>query len=125
MRFAEGTFARDASPLATPIYRDFPSGDTARDDGYHPVGMKPFSSERFGFRISITATLLLSALATKSSVPAALTATASGVDPTGSEIRTDVFIVSIAWRPRSTVTLLDPAFATNSRPSGPKVRSLG
>src|SRR5208337_480092 len=70
-------------PLPTPIRRFLPSGETATAVGYQPVGMKPFTPLRDGVAMSITATQLLSALATKRVLPSDAMARASGVEPSG------------------------------------------
>ena len=70
-------------PLPTPTSRLLPSGVTATAVGYQPVGMKPFTWLRDGAAMSMTATQLLSALATKSVLPSGATARASGVAPSG------------------------------------------
>ena len=56
---------------------------TATAVGYQPVGMKPLTWLRLGVATSITAMLLLSALATKSVLPSGAMASASGVLPSG------------------------------------------
>src|ERR1017187_5304224 len=68
-------------PLATS--RCLPSGVTRTDVGYQPTGMKP--SERLlpGFSTSNTATVLLSAFATKSVFSSGDSARLFGVDPGG------------------------------------------
>ena len=58
-------------PLPTPIKTCLPSGVTATAVGYQPVGMNPFTWLRLGMAMSMTATLLLSALATKRVLPSA------------------------------------------------------
>src|ERR1035441_374097 len=68
-------------PLATS--RCLPSGVTRTDVGYQPTGMNP--SERLlpGFSTSKTATVLLSAFATKSVFSSGDSARLFGVDPGG------------------------------------------
>src|SRR5262249_22509696 len=70
-------------PLPTPRRMFLPSGVTATAVGYQPVGMKPFTWLWPGVATSMTATQLLSALATYSVLPSGATATASGVLPSG------------------------------------------
>ena len=97
-----------------------PSGVTATEVGYQPVGMKPLTWLFGGASMSITATQLLSALATYRVLPSGATASASGVLPSGACGKRAVWIVSVhdaasAYRsPRQ--QLLD-AQATNSRSS--------
>src|SRR4051794_35495904 len=80
-----GELGREVSPLPFATSRKFPSGVGQTALGYHPVGRNPSttaifvprsfaSSERFP-EISTTITSLLSALATKSVLPSAATAT--------------------------------------------------
>ncbi len=71
------------SPLPTPTSSDLPSGVTATDVGYQPVGMKPTAWLLSLSRMSMTAMQLLSALATYSVLPSGATASASGVLPSG------------------------------------------
>src|SRR5689334_15716549 len=75
--------ARVWLPLPTPTSRLFPSGVTATAVGYQPVGMKPLSALLPGAATSMTATQLLSALATYSVAPSGDNASASGVLPSG------------------------------------------
>src|SRR5262249_41023214 len=71
------------SPLPTPTRSGLLSGVRATAVGYHPVGMKPTTWLLFGSRTSMTATQLLSALATYSILPSGATASAAGVLPSG------------------------------------------
>ena len=96
-----------------------PSGVTATAVGYQPVGMKPLTWLRLGAAMSITATQLLSALATKSVLPSGATARASGVLPSGAWGKRAVWIVSVTIPRRVSITetqLLD-AQATKIRSS--------
>ena len=68
---------------------------TASEVGYQPVGMKPLTWLRSRSAMSMTATQLLSALATKSVWPSGVTATASGVLPSGERGKRAVKIVSV------------------------------
>src|SRR5262245_33159638 len=109
----------DWSPLPTPTNRFLPSGVTATAVGYQPVGTKPFTADFRGSSTSMTATQLLSALATYRVFPSGLRATASGVLPSGAFGKSDVTIVSVTC-PRlvsMTLTQLLDAQATNSRPA--------
>ena len=67
-------------PLTTKIA---PSGANPAAVGYQPVGMKPRETEAPGRDTSNTASVLLSALATSSVLPSALSASPFGVDPAG------------------------------------------
>ena len=60
-----------------------PSGVTATEVGYQPVGINPFTWLRLDWLMSITATQLLSALATNRVCPSGVMASASGVLPSG------------------------------------------
>src|SRR4051794_21390202 len=111
--------AFDWSPLPTPTSRVFPSGLTATAVGYQPVGMNPLTADLRGASTSMTATQLLSALATYRVSPSGLRARASGVLPSGAFGNRAVEIVSTTC-PRfvsMTLTALLDAQATNSRPS--------
>src|SRR5262249_40462454 len=88
-------FGRVWFPLPTPIRIALPSGVTARAVGYQPVGMNPLTWDLFGLLISITATQLLSALATYRVWPSGATARASGVLPSGALGKSAVMIVSV------------------------------
>src|SRR5262249_5927768 len=87
--------------------------------GYQPVGMKPLTWLWLGTAMSITATQLLSALATYNVLPSGARARASGVLPSGALGNREVRIVSVT-APRlvsMTETQLDEAQATNRRSS--------
>src|SRR5262245_14874965 len=115
--FLNNGFGFDCNPLPTPTSRFLPSGVTATAVGYQPVGMNPLTADRRGASTSITATQLLSALATKSVSPSGERARASGVLPSGAFGKRAVEIVSTTW-PRlvsMTLTQLLDAQATNSR----------
>ena len=75
--------AFEIMPLPFAIRRCFPSGVTRTDVGYQPAGIKP--SERLfpGMLTSKTATMLLSALATKSIFSSGDSARLLGVEPGG------------------------------------------
>ena len=120
---AEGSgsigFALVWSPLPTPIKSCLPSGLTATAVGYQPVGMNPLTWLRLGVAMSMTATSLLSALATKSVLPSGATASASGVLPSGALGKRAVWIVSVTIPRRVSITetqLLE-AHATKIRSS--------
>src|SRR5262245_49455197 len=85
--------------------------------GYHPVGMNPWTSLRFGSLTSTTATVLLSALATTSRVSSGDRLTAFGVDPGGASGKIETFTCSAAWRFATSTahTALVLAHATKSR----------
>ena len=72
---------RSPFPLATT--RVWLSGLTARAVGNQPTGMNPSMRETLGSVMSMTATLLLSALATNNVLPSGETITASGALPSG------------------------------------------
>src|SRR5271168_986955 len=90
---SDGQLGREARPLPFPTSRNWLSGDTATAEGYHPTGMKPFTTEILSCRsplssrrvpeISTTITLFWSALTTKRVLPSGETATAQGVEPSG------------------------------------------
>src|SRR5262245_38120756 len=82
-RSSLGLFGCVTLPLRSPMSRFWSSGVTARDVGYQPVGMKPLMTLLRGSSTSITATQLLSALATYRYSPSELRARASGVEPSG------------------------------------------
>ena len=106
-------------PLPTPISSVFPSGVTATAVGYQPVGMNPLTWLRPAAAMSITATQLLSALATKSVLPSGATISASGVLPSGALGNREVWIVSVTIPRRASMTdtqLLE-AQATKTRSS--------
>src|SRR5262245_66288514 len=84
-----------ASPLPKPTSSCLPSGVTATAVGYQPVGINPLTWLLFGSAMSITATQLLSALATNSVLPSGAIATASGVLPSGALGNREVMIVSV------------------------------
>ena len=91
-------------PLPTPTSRFLPSGVTASAVGYQPVGMKPLTWLRDGLATSITATQLLSALATNSVLPSGAMASASGVEPSGARGKSAVWIVSVTIPRRESIT---------------------
>src|SRR5262249_19694252 len=101
------------------------SADSARAVGYQPVGMKPRALESPFSAMSITATLLLSALATYNRVPSCEITSASGVEPVSAFGSSDVRMVSVTLPDSMTLTLLDPELATNRRPFRSHNRSLG
>src|SRR5205807_3680010 len=115
--FLVSRFGLDPSPSPQPTSRILPSGVTASEVGYQPVGMKPFTWLRSRSAMSMTATQLLSALATKSVCPSGVTASASGVLPSGDRGNRAVKIVSVTTPRFTSMTdtqLLDPQ-ATNRR----------
>src|SRR5262249_16851126 len=112
-------------PFPVPTNSFLPSADTAIALGYHAVGIKPRTTDSFGFEVSMTATSLLSAFATYTRLPSAVTPRAHGVEPTSAFGSNEVLIVSINLPSRITLTLFEPAFATNSRPSELNARSFG
>src|SRR5689334_1422515 len=86
-------------PLSTKIWR--PSRLNIAPVGYQPVGMKPSTSLWPGVATSITATVLLSALATSRRLSSGDRLTEFGVDPGGALADIDTLICSTARR-RST-----------------------
>ena len=104
------------------------SGVRRTEEGYQPVGMKPSARPCPLTLTSNTATLLLSAFATKRQPPSRDSARLSGVEPGRSAGVNEDERVSSA-RPvsaSSTVTELRPPLATKSRrPSGASTSSLG
>ncbi len=66
--------------------------------------MNPLTWLRPGAAMSMTATLLLSALATKSVLPSGATASASGVLPSGALGKSAVWIVSVTIPRRVSIT---------------------
>ena len=58
-------------------------------------------------------------------MPSGETVRASGVEPVGSVGDSEVLIVSVTAPFETMLTLLEPALATNSRPSLPQTSSFG
>src|ERR1039457_4792454 len=75
--------AFEVSPLPLATSRCLPSGVTRTDVGYQPTGMNPSERLLLGFSTSKTATVLLSAFATKSVFSSGDSARLFGVDPGG------------------------------------------
>src|SRR5690349_4770873 len=73
----------EVRPLPLRISSRDPSFVNWTPVGYQPVGMKPSTWLAPGFFTSITATVLLSALATTSVEPSGERASAFGVEPAG------------------------------------------
>ena len=113
-------------PLATSNRR--PSAVTRTDVGYHPTGMKPNDRLFPGVATSKTATVLISAFATKSRDSSGDRARLLGVLP-GGECGFNSAIKVSTVRPlavSSTDTLLRFALATNKcRPERSRIISLG
>src|SRR2546430_1465881 len=87
--------------------------------------MNPSTRDSLRPETSATATLLLSALAMYRRAPSGDSANASGVEPTGAFGARDVRMVSVTAFPAITLTVFDPEFATNRRPSFDQTISLG
>src|SRR5688572_27246303 len=83
----------------------FPSGVAWTEVGYHPVGMNPATRLRPLCETSITQTLLLSALATKSVFWSPVRAIAFGVDPEGAFGERPVFTDSIGRPDSESITV--------------------
>src|SRR5438067_4422283 len=120
-------FGPKVIPRAVPMYRRLLSPDIPSALGYQPVGMNPITCDCPRSWISTTATLLLSALATKSLSPDS--ASAIGVEPMGALGSRDVRIDSVTFGASETasitLTVFVPALVTKIRPSGDQRTSLG
>src|SRR5439155_24643075 len=75
--------ALEITPLPLATNNRLPSGVTRTEVGYQPTGIKPSERLRPGVLTSKTATILLSALATKRVFSSGVRATLFGVDPGG------------------------------------------
>ena len=91
-------FAAAERPLPLRTRMLFPEGSKATPVGYQPVGMKPRKRLSPGRVTSTTATVLLSALATRRVAPSLERARAFGVEPGGAFGESATPICSTALR---------------------------
>ena len=120
-------FAAELKPLPLATTRVLPSLVTRTLVGNQPTGMNPSDLALPAVSTSNTATLLLLALATKSSSPSGESARLLGIEPGGAFGNNDAVSLSVTRPVAVSITLTELRFAsaTNSRPSGASSISFG